>query len=288
MGLHDDDLEPTYAPPTYEGHPLFPRPDGSPEDRDIRFVTFVRRADGVIKHCPEDIPRDEIQDWAQVAAWWGGGDYQAVAKTDKHVVIRHYPSKSEWVRLDGPPQPFVKRGPRPVAPTVPAGVPEILGALANVVDGIANLLVSVERLQANALAAQGTADNTQFRLGVLTAEMAHSAFGAHTAPPPPVPAPPGEPAPAPRLRLVPEPVADVTMEDKAQIAGALDGLKRVPVESRIPVIQRLFPALGGEEARQWAEMIARTPLASIQNLVEQLAPAELRRIKLLNGFGSGG
>src|SRR5262249_20200805 len=82
------------APPTprvYDAHPLFPRADGSPEDADIRFISFLRRVDGALKHCPEDIPAAEVQDWGQVTDWWGGGDYQAIAKTAKHVVIRHYP-----------------------------------------------------------------------------------------------------------------------------------------------------------------------------------------------------
>ena len=139
------------ARPTIAWHPLFPRADGSPEDADIRFVTFLRRVDGVLQHCPEDLPRDEVQTWSQVMERWGGGDYQAIAKTDKHVVIRHYPNKGEWMSLDGEPLPFVKRGARqataahatrapeatapPAAPpALPAGMDEVLGAVTKLAD----------------------------------------------------------------------------------------------------------------------------------------------------------
>jgi hypothetical protein len=114
-------------------------------------VTFLRRVEGVLQHCPEDLPRDEVQTWSQVMERWGGGDYQAIAKTDKHVVIRHYPNKGEWMSLDGEPLPFVKRGARqataahatrapeetapPAAPpALPAGMDEVLGAVTKLAD----------------------------------------------------------------------------------------------------------------------------------------------------------
>jgi hypothetical protein len=144
---------PPPEPRVYDAHPLFPRADGSPEDTDIRFISFLRRVDGTLKHCPEDIPAAEVQDWGQVTDWWGGGEYQAIAKTAKHVVIRHYPSKSEWVSLDGPPLPFVKRGarqaavahavrapesappaPAPAPPAMPPGVAELIGAVTKLAD----------------------------------------------------------------------------------------------------------------------------------------------------------
>jgi hypothetical protein len=139
---------PQGQPPFYEGHPLFPRADGSPEDADIRYVSFLRRVDGALKHCPEDIPTNEVQSWDQVWDWWGGGDYQAIAKTANHQVIRHAPGKAEWMSLDGPPRPLVKRGAvvaaAPVrapetaapAPALPAGMAEVLGVVTKLADRV--------------------------------------------------------------------------------------------------------------------------------------------------------
>jgi hypothetical protein len=57
----------------YEPHPLFPRDDDGPEERDICYVTFRRkRTDGRVDNCPEDIPAGEIQSWADVTGPWGG------------------------------------------------------------------------------------------------------------------------------------------------------------------------------------------------------------------------
>ncbi len=76
------------APKVYTPHPLFPRDDGTPEDEDIQFVSFVRRApDGSVKHSAMDFPAEEMLLWEQVTDLWGGGDYQAVAKDRNHHVI---------------------------------------------------------------------------------------------------------------------------------------------------------------------------------------------------------
>ena len=77
-------------------HPLFPRADGSAETRDITFVSFCRRraSDQVMQNCPEDIPARELKSWAQVVAWWGGGQYKAIAKDAKHRTVACFPSAS--------------------------------------------------------------------------------------------------------------------------------------------------------------------------------------------------
>ena len=183
--------------PTYEGHPLFPRADGSPEDADIRYVSFLRRVDGVLKHCPEDIPRDQVQSWDQVTDWWGGGDYQAIAKTENHVVIRHYPNKAEWVSLDGEPLPLVKRGPRQAAAAharrapeaaeaaQPAGLADVLGKLVDRLDrmeqrmdatpaasgGGQEFLSTILTLQTEAQKAQALVQQEQIRQAGETSRM---------------------------------------------------------------------------------------------------------------------
>ena len=541
---------PPPTPRVCDAHPLFPRADGSPEDADIRFVSFLRRIDGALKHCPEDIPAAEVQDWGQVTDWWGGGDYQAIAKTAKHVVIRHYPSKSEWVSLDGPPLPFVKRGarqaaaahaarapesapPAPGPPAMPPGVAELLGAVTKLTDRVDRMqermttpaqqgggnevMVAMINAQASrdaaATQAQATvaaaeakaradaqvamaniqAENNKLLLGVLTkggdgsdklasvlallkpylkpdaaappppppdafamlarakdlgllgaaaapslaaeikpiaetvgnvitqqiqadgkakvaeaevrkAEIlaaraeapaprrdrdrdpppltyveglgmvhvvvpasapAHVA-GARTAlgpapsapvaapfaaPPSPPAAPPVAPAPSvsaapppsplraepsppavavqpplpPPLAPPPEPgppapaeapvgvehapavepprgpavfmeevppevrsalgaaAAEVTLEDKAQLAGMFGRLKELPVTSRVPVIQKFFPAYDDKEATDLANMVDELPMMQLWGLVDRLAPAEVRRINGLNG-----
>src|SRR5262249_14109737 len=105
------------APRSYDPHPLFPREDGTPEDADIQFVSFLRRTPVAgVKHCPLDFPAAEIQSWEQVVDFWGGGDYQAIAKDKHHRVIRHYP-KLTWQSFEGEPKPLVKPGtPAPAAP----------------------------------------------------------------------------------------------------------------------------------------------------------------------------
>ncbi len=157
------------ARPTFAWHPLFPRADGSPEDADIRFVTFLRRVDGVLQHCPEDLPRDEVQTWSQVMDRWGGGDYQAIAKTDKHVVIRHYPNKGEWMSLDGEPLPFVKRGARqataahatraPEATAPPAAPPALPAGMAEVLGAVTKLADRLDRMQERMAAAPQSGGN---------------------------------------------------------------------------------------------------------------------------------
>jgi hypothetical protein len=95
-----------------EPHPLFPRADGSPETRDIRLVSFCRKRTGdhAMQNCPEDIPAREVKSWAQVVAWWGGGEYKAIAKDGKHRIVAWFPSATgEWLSFEGDSKPFVLR-----------------------------------------------------------------------------------------------------------------------------------------------------------------------------------
>ena len=99
-----------------------------PGGADIRFVSFVRRLpDGTRKHAPIDFPVEEMVTWAQVVDLWGGGEYQAIAKTENHRVVAHYPTGGKWMAFAGDPKPMVRplRAPRqvddPCAPILPAG-----------------------------------------------------------------------------------------------------------------------------------------------------------------------
>src|SRR5262249_29657775 len=108
-------------------HPLFPREDGGPETRDIRYVCFLRRREGDSpKRSPDEFPADEVKSWAQVYQWWGGGSYRAVGKDKNHAFLCHYPNGRDWVEMEGESKPFVPvRGPTagvtlghpPAAPT---------------------------------------------------------------------------------------------------------------------------------------------------------------------------
>ena len=141
------------APRVYTPHPLFPRDDGTPEDEDIQFVSFVRRApDGSVRHSSMDFPADEMLLWEQVTDLWGGGDYQAVAKDRNHHVIRHCPAGNKWQSFDEEPRPMVKpkRQGAPIAqasrpPDVPpaAAVPV---AVAVAPPGMAEVLGSIAEL----------------------------------------------------------------------------------------------------------------------------------------------
>ena len=96
----------------FERHPLFPRADGSAETRDIKFVSFCRKrtSDQAMQNCPEDIPAREIKCWAQVVAWWGGGEYKAIAKDAKHRIVAWFPNATgDWLTFDGDSKPFVLR-----------------------------------------------------------------------------------------------------------------------------------------------------------------------------------
>jgi hypothetical protein len=99
---------------TYPPHPLFPREDGEPETRDIRFVTFRRRrSDGKVDNCPDDIPADEVRSWAAVIGPWGGGEYKVIGKDDNHRIVAWYPSeKGAWLLFDQPSKPFTLRDER--------------------------------------------------------------------------------------------------------------------------------------------------------------------------------
>jgi hypothetical protein len=98
----------------HEPHPLFPHEDGSPERRDIRFVSFRRRqSDGRIDNSPEDIPAGEIHSWDQVVGPWGGGEYKAIGKDKNHRIVAWYPEKSgAWMPFDGESRPYTFRDPR--------------------------------------------------------------------------------------------------------------------------------------------------------------------------------
>jgi hypothetical protein len=98
----------------YKPHPLFPREDGSPECRDIRFVSFRRRqSDGRIDNSPEDISAGEIYSWDQVVGPWGGGEYKAIGKDKNHRIVAWYPEKSgAWAPFDGESKPITFRDPR--------------------------------------------------------------------------------------------------------------------------------------------------------------------------------
>jgi hypothetical protein len=78
--------------------------------------------------------------------------------------------------------------------------------------------------------------------------------------------------------------AEVTLEDKAQLAGMFGRLKELPVASCVPVIQRFFPAYDDKEATDLAKMVDELPMMQLWGLVDRLAPAEVRRITHLNGF----
>ena len=96
----------------FEPHPLFPRAGGSAETRDISLVSFCRKRTGdqAMQNCPEDIPAREIKSWAQVVAWWGGGEYKAIAKDAKHRIVAWFPSAlGEWLSVEGDSKPFLLR-----------------------------------------------------------------------------------------------------------------------------------------------------------------------------------
>src|SRR5271154_3702581 len=101
----------TQVPRPPKPHPLFPPVDdapGSEEEREIKFVTFVRQiGDAPATNCPGDIPADDVTDWDQVTAWWGGGAYKAIAKDEKHRILRYFPAGgSEWMMFEGESLPF--------------------------------------------------------------------------------------------------------------------------------------------------------------------------------------
>ena len=103
-------------------HPLFPREDGSPEDRDIVYVTLRRRRTGdhVIQNYPEDIPAGDVHSWAQIVNWFGGGEYKIIGKNAKHHFAACYPAGTDtWECFDGPSKPFTLRDGSPYAEQAP-------------------------------------------------------------------------------------------------------------------------------------------------------------------------
>jgi hypothetical protein len=151
----------------FEDHPLFPRADGTPEIREIKFVSFCRKRSGdqAMQNCPEDIPAREVKSWAQVVEWWGGGEYKAIAKDAKHRMVAWYPNgNGDWMTFDGDSKPFVLRSgkgysapgratapasatPAPAAPEpAPAPAPTsqdaLMGMMAQVLQEIRNARVA--------------------------------------------------------------------------------------------------------------------------------------------------
>jgi hypothetical protein len=78
--------------------------------------------------------------------------------------------------------------------------------------------------------------------------------------------------------------AEVTLHDKAHLAGMFGRLKDLSVTSRVPVIQRYFPAYDDKEATDLANMVDHLPMMQLWGLVDSLAPSEVRRITLLDGY----
>lgn len=110
----------------FEHHPLFPREDGSPETRDIQFVSFCRKrtGDAALQHCAEDFPARDIKSWGQVVEWWGGGEYKALAKDSKHRILSWFPSPGgEWLTFDGESKPFVLRNGKNYRAPAPTAAP---------------------------------------------------------------------------------------------------------------------------------------------------------------------
>jgi hypothetical protein len=115
----------------FEDHPLFPRADGTPETRDIKFVSFCRKrtSDQAMQNCPEDIPARDVKSWAQVVDWWGGGEYKAIAKDAKHRMVAWFPSATgDWLTFDGDSKPFVLRSGKGYSTPGVAGAPPAANA----------------------------------------------------------------------------------------------------------------------------------------------------------------
>ena len=104
-------------------HPLFPRPDRTPENRDIRFVSFCRKLpDGRVEFCPEDIPAQEIKSWADVTALWGGGEYRAIGKDQFHQEVARHPARDgAWVLFNFESRPLTPRDGARHTPAPPYG-----------------------------------------------------------------------------------------------------------------------------------------------------------------------
>ena len=98
----------------YAGHSFFPNDTGTPETRDIRYISCRRKgADGKVEHSLEDIPADQIVTWADVVRRYGGGEYKAVAKDKNHKIVAWYPAANDgWLLFDLPSAPFPPRDDR--------------------------------------------------------------------------------------------------------------------------------------------------------------------------------
>jgi hypothetical protein len=87
------------------GHALFPLPeDFEGEDRrDISWIYVARREPGKVVSVPDPFPADGLRDQGDLAALFGGGDYQLVARTKTR---SHISARNDSVVIAGPPKPL--------------------------------------------------------------------------------------------------------------------------------------------------------------------------------------
>lgn len=276
----------TAAAGLFEHHPLFPREDGSPETRDIQFVSFCRKRTGdqAMQNCPEDIPAHEVKSWAQVVEWWGGGEYKAIAKNGKHRMVAWFPNTGgEWLIFDGDSKPFTLRngkgyrapgptGSHPSAdapPSAPAPVAQedLRGMLKEVLQELRNPRVVpppaapandgalVAMIQAQAAQATATSQaNTQMMQTLLTAVAQRPAENA---------ARPAEPTTlALQLigavqKLVPAPVAQPGLAEQLPVIKALRDLYQpaavAPTNELQPFVDIFGQVMAADAASKQAE-----------------------------------
>ncbi len=278
----------TAAAGYFEHHPLFPREDGSPETRDIQFVSFCRKRTGdqAMQNCPEDIPAHEVKSWAQVVEWWGGGEYKAIAKNGKHRMVAWFPNTGgEWLIFDGDSKPFTLRSgkgyrapgptgahPSPDAPPfAPAPAPvaqeDLRGILKEVLQELRNPRVVqppaapandgalVAMIQAQAAQATATSQaNTQIMQTLLTVVAQRPAENA---------ARPAEPTTlALQLigavqKLVPAPVAQPGLAEQLPVIKALRDLYQpaavAPTNELQPFVDIFGQVMAADAASKQAE-----------------------------------
>jgi hypothetical protein len=258
----------------FEHHPLFPRDDGSPETRDIQFVSFCRKRTGdqAMQNCPEDIPAREVKSWAQVVEWWGGGEYKAIAKDGKHRMVAWYPSTGgEWLAFDGDSKPFTLRNgkgyrapapapaqpaanaPPPAPAPAPAAQDGLLGVMTEVLHELRKARAAPPSAPANdgALVAMIQA-NAQIMQTVLTVVAQRPAETA---------ARPAEPTTlALQLigavqKLVPAPVAQPGLAEQIPLIKALRDLSQptAPANELQPFVDIFGQVIAADAARTQAE-----------------------------------
>ena len=283
----------TAAAGHFEHHPLFPRDDGSPETRDIQFVSFCRKRLGEhgTQNCPEDIPARDVRSWAQVVEWWGGGEYKAIAKDGKHRMVAWYPSTGgEWLVFDGDAKPFTLRNGKAyrapeatvaqlsagAAPSAQAPAPvaqdDLRGMLKEVLQELRNPRVApssatsandgalVAMIQAQAAQATATSQaNTQIMQTLLTVVAQRPTEGG---------ARPAEPTTlALQLigavqKLVPAPVAQPGLAEQIPLIKALRELAQpaAPTNELQPFVDIFGQVMAADAASKQAEAArAQTP-----------------------------